>query len=370
LGRVYGYFFKLGHSPRVIIFSSSADLGGSIKVNADLASCLIDLQPLVIFTKRPKNSGYTSLFIKTGIVTKDLHRYVDNKLYHFLNIFWRGVLAEWIRQSKPLAIIGGECIYFYKVLPYVSSRVRRIEVCHLNTWINYSLAFESEISFRVFSTQKVMRDVIELYKENRFIKKQLEKLYFIDNFIEIPPIKYVQNRVLQVLFVGRGSPQKRLHLIGKIALLCKQVSASIEFSFVGSVEEYLPPNLHDFVTFYGNISDVNEMNEIYQRADVLILTSAYEGLPIVVMEMMARGKVVLSTAIDGIPDYITHFNNGLLIFTKIEDEIVKEGVELLRLLEVDKTLLASLGMKARLFAEKNFSKDDFISFYRRLVLGS
>jgi glycosyltransferase involved in cell wall biosynthesis len=369
LGKIYGYLFRLKTRPKVIIFSSSADLGGSIRVNADLATCFIDLQPLVVFTKRPKNNGFAGLFQRAGIVTLDLHRSIDNKFYHFLNIFWRGVLAEWFRQAKPLAIVGGECIYFYKVIPYVSNSVRKIEVCHLNTWILYSLAFESEISFRVFSTKKVMRDVIEVYRKSNFGKQQFDKLRFIDNFIEIPPLRKVQHQALQVLFVGRGSPQKRVHLIGEIALLCKQVNACIEFSFVGDVAAYLPSSLLPSVNLYGNVSDSTKMEEIYQSADVLILTSAFEGLPLVVMEMMARGKVVLSTAVDGIPDYIDHLKNGLLMYAILEDEIINEGVSLLRLLEVDKGMLTSLGFQARLFAEQNFSKDNFMSFYRDLVLG-
>jgi len=369
-GRIYGYLFRIKIRPGIIIFSSSADLGGSIRVNADLATCFIDLRPLVIFTKRPKNNGFINLFQNSSIDTLDLHRFIDNKVFHFINIFWRGVLAEWIMQSKPMAIIGGECIYFYKVIPYVSSTIRKIEICHLNTWIRYSLAFEPEISYRVFSTRKVMRDVVDLYKKNGFGKEQFDKLYFIDNFIEIPPLQKVQHQVMQVLFVGRGSSQKRLHLIGEIALLCKQLSAAIEFSFVGDVADYLPSSLHPFVNLYGNVSGKYLMEEIYQSADVLILTSAFEGLPLVAMEMMARGKVVLSTAVDGIPDYIEHLKNGLLIYSISENEIINEGVSLLRLLEVDKDLLASLGLQARIFAEQNFSKNNFISFYRGLVLGS
>ncbi len=48
------------------------------------------------------------------------------------------------------------------------------------------------------------------------------------------------------------------------------------------------------------------MNKIYNETDILLLTSAFEGLPVVVMMMMAYGRVVISTAVNGIPDYIKH----------------------------------------------------------------
>ena len=53
------------------------------------------------------------------------------------------------------------------------------------------------------------------------------------------------------------------------------------------------------------------------------------------METMARGKVVVSTAVDGIPDYITHKENGLLITETDEEKIIDAGIELLELLITD-----------------------------------
>ena len=44
------------------------------------------------------------------------------------------------------------------------------------------------------------------------------------------------------------------------------------------------------------------MASLYDRADVVVLTSRSEGIPLVLMEAMARGKIVLAPAITGIPD--------------------------------------------------------------------
>ena len=64
-----------------------------------------------------------------------------------------------------------------------------------------------------------------------------------------------------------------------------------------------------------------------------LLTSAYEGLPIAVMEMMAHGKVVVSTAVDGIPDYITNGENGFLLENNTdENKIIEEGISVLKIL--------------------------------------
>ena len=104
------------------------------------------------------------------------------------------------------------------------------------------------------------------------------------------------------------------------------------------------------------------------NSDVLILTSAYEGLPIVVMDMMARGKIVISTAVDGIPDYITHKENGLLITETEEEKIVRQGIELLKLLINDHDLRSQIGIKSYQYAIKHFSGETFCQSYREILI--
>jgi glycosyltransferase involved in cell wall biosynthesis len=100
----------------------------------------------------------------------------------------------------------------------------------------------------------------------------------------------------------------------------------------------------------------------------LILTSAYEGLPIVIMDMMARGKIVLSTAVDGIPDYITHLENGMLITEKDETKIVQQGVELLRLLLTRPDLKREMERRSYQYALRHFSGETFCHSYRKFLL--
>jgi len=46
--------------------------------------------------------------------------------------------------------------------------------------------------------------------------------------------------------------------------------------------------------------------------DVLVLTSAWEGLPRVCPQAMAAGRPIVATAVDGIPEAVLHGRNGLL----------------------------------------------------------
>jgi glycosyltransferase involved in cell wall biosynthesis len=367
-GKFSSFFFPLKSHHQLFIFSPSADIGGSIRVNADLCKCLADKSPLVIFSKKPKNNEFIHLFKIEGVRTIDLHRYVDNKLYHFINFFFRGVISTWINKAQHPVIVGGESLFFYKVLPYIKKESRRIDICHLNTWFNYSQAFLNYLDARVFSTEKIKRDAANLYKRNNLPAKYFSRLHFIDNKIDIPTYVKSKNEILSVVYIGRGAPQKRVHLIAAIAKKMFDAKIKIHFSFVGDVEKVVNPSDLPFATFYGNIQDKNKMEKIYQESDVLLLTSAYEGLPLVVMEMMAYGKVIVSTAVGGIPDYIQDGENGFLIENaNDENRIVDSGVKVLSNLVGNESLLEKIGEANRKYAEGHFSEQAFCKNYRNVL---
>jgi glycosyltransferase involved in cell wall biosynthesis len=370
LGKIMSPFFRLKTKHKIFIFCSSADIGGSIQVNIDLCSCFIDQSPLVIFSKKPKNNEFLPFFKMEGLTTIDLHRHVDNKLYHFVNFFYRGVISSWINKIKNPIVLGGESLFFYKVLPHIKKEAKRIDICHLNTWFNYSQAFIKDLDARIFSTPKLRREMEALYTKNNLPAPYYTRLHFIDNKVNIPAHSEKVNETLQVVFIGRGSPQKRVHIIAAIAKKMNEMKLNLHFSFVGDVEKIIDPGDYPYCTFYGNVKDKNKMQEIYNKSDILLLTSANEGLPIAVMEMMAHGKTVVSTAVGGIPDYITHGENGFLIENyRDENKIIEEGIWILTNLLNNKILLQKVNKKSRSYAEEHFSGKAFCENYEKVLFG-
>jgi len=69
--------------------------------------------------------------------------------------------------------------------------------------------------------------------------------------------------------------------------------------------------LKERVTLLGHVPH-EQMDSLYERADVVVLTSRSEGIPLVLMEAMARGKVVLAPAITGIPELVIRGQTGFL----------------------------------------------------------
>jgi colanic acid/amylovoran biosynthesis glycosyltransferase len=70
-------------------------------------------------------------------------------------------------------------------------------------------------------------------------------------------------------------------------------------------------DLEDHVRLLGHVPR-ERMSSFYDQADVVVLTSRSEGIPLVLMEAMARGKIVLAPAITGIPELVLAGRTGFL----------------------------------------------------------
>ncbi len=78
-------------------------------------------------------------------------------------------------------------------------------------------------------------------------------------------------------------------------------------------------DLEKHVSLLGHVAR-DDMNALYDRADVVVLTSRSEGIPLVLMEAMARGKIVLAPAITGIPELVIAGKTGFLYESGSLDE--------------------------------------------------
>jgi colanic acid/amylovoran biosynthesis glycosyltransferase len=74
------------------------------------------------------------------------------------------------------------------------------------------------------------------------------------------------------------------------------------------IREY---GLHERVRLLGNVPR-DQQDPLYQRADVCVMTSRSEGIPLVLMEAMARAKIVVAPAITGIPELVVAGLTGFL----------------------------------------------------------
>lgn len=68
--------------------------------------------------------------------------------------------------------------------------------------------------------------------------------------------------------------------------------------------------VYDSVRFVGYQSNTPDWLAL---ADLTVLPSYYEGLPLVAIESLAAGKTIVATAVDGTPDVVIHGETGLTV---------------------------------------------------------
>jgi len=118
----------------------------------------------------------------------------------------------------------------------------------------------------------------------------------------------------RLLFVGRYVVQKNVILFLRAL---EGVSEQFETTLVGNGE--LEAELKEAtkklqlqnVRFYG-VAQGSELRALYQNADVFVLPSAWEGMPLVLLEAMAMGLPIVGTDIPGIRDVAAQGQNGML----------------------------------------------------------
>jgi glycosyltransferase involved in cell wall biosynthesis len=111
------------------------------------------------------------------------------------------------------------------------------------------------------------------------------------------------------------------------------------------------------------------IGNIYSRAHILMLTSSTEGFPMVIMEAMAHGCVILSTAVGDIPYHVRNNENGFLfINTDNEVSIIKEATEKITWLKNNRDHVTRIAANNIEYAKNNFGIERFNKDYRELLL--
>jgi glycosyltransferase involved in cell wall biosynthesis len=121
--------------------------------------------------------------------------------------------------------------------------------------------------------------------------------------------------------------------------------------------------------FTGPVPD-GDLATLYERADLFVHPTLFEGSSLVTLEAMAHGKPVVGTAVGGIPDKIEEGVNGFLVPQGDEEALAKAVVKALSL----GPKLAGLGIEGRRRVETDFSwthrARQLMNLYGQVLQGS
>lgn len=166
--------------------------------------------------------------------------------------------------------------------------------------------------------------------------------------------------------VGRIVPVKGLELFLEVAGVLRRETKFVRFSVLG--DGPLRGELSRRAASLG-ISECVEFLAprpdpfgYYDSLDLYLNTSWHEGLPLSVVEAMACGKPVVSSAVGGIPEIVVHGEHGFLVEGREANRFAERCLMLMR----DDQLRTTMGERASTAARSRFSAGAMADAYRRL----
>lgn len=196
-----------------------------------------------------------------------------------------------------------------------------------------------------------------------------ERIYVHHMGINMEQFSYLgsENKTTLVNFltIGRLTEKKGIDTTISVITALRKDGIECRLKIIGDgeqrkeLEKQIKENkMEDFIQLLGWQSQ-EEINQAIEKSDLLLQLSRtasngdMEGIPVVLMESMAKGKLVLSTKHSGIPELIDDDENGWLVF---EDSVI-ETVEKIKSILDQPESWETIGWNARNKIQNEFNID-------------
>lgn len=172
----------------------------------------------------------------------------------------------------------------------------------------------------------------------------------IPHKLEDDPSKQMKEYTYKVLCIARLSSQKKVDLFLKVATLLPQYA----FIWIGNQHAYTEEHPSN-VFFMGSLPDAGAYNEY---ADVFMLPSNYEGLPMTIIETMSLAKPVVASNVGGISEIVVNGENGYTV-----ENTPEEFVEKLQYILEKPGVCSEFSQKALAFYKKTLTMNKMVDSY-------
>ncbi len=171
-----------------------------------------------------------------------------------------------------------------------------------------------------------------------------------------------QGRALRAVFLGRLDAQKGLERLG---LIIAATQGWVEWRVAGkAVLGGPPPELG--VEVEPPAESAAELDALYGWADLLLLPSRFEGVPLTILEAQRLGCVPIATDVGAVAEIIAHGEDGWLLENGGDGDVAAAAVAALRALDADRERLARMSRQAATRLEAARWEDTMGDFLRWL----
>ena len=185
---------------------------------------------------------------------------------------------------------------------------------------------------------------------------------YIDCDISHRPTRLTNPHRLRFLFMGRVHVSKGIEEIVEAAEILAQRGYSFDVELCGDgpargwlereVSRRTLTGNRPYLIYSGSVDGAEKISAL-RRSDVILLPSYQEGFPYTMLEGAKFGLPMIATAVGGIPDFIRHRYNGMLIRESNAELLAGEMEYAIR----HPRLIHEMGRRAQLQVEAEFSFD-------------
>ncbi|WP_455264313.1 glycosyltransferase family 4 protein [Phascolarctobacterium sp.] len=288
-------------------------------------------------------------------------------------------LALVLQYKNIMDKLKPDIIFSYTIKPNIygtiASNGKYRQVCNITgtgaTFLKKSLVSEIckflyRISikncYKVFFQNKGDRD---FFVQNKLVKKNYAMLpgsgCNLDEHLYVP---MPDSKIIRFIFIGRVMKLKGIDEYLEAAKVIKAKYPNTEFLIAGWIEDekyktiidkYVREKIVNYIGFRKNIGDW------ISKCNCTVLPShGGEGVPNVLLESAATGRICIGSKINGTSDVIDDGVTGYLFETGNSCDLAEK---IARVINLSKEERATMGLRARKKIEKEFNRQIVIDSY-------
>lgn len=351
------------------------ETGGGERVHADIMASVTDLHPTCLITHISRNDDMKEAF-------ESFANLINLERWGWKRSFKKKMIqkvAEVINNKPEAIVFGCNSHFFYDLLPYLSESITKIDLMHTYlgdqdfqwSFERYSLPVVEHLTKRVVLGEGHKSKLASFYQQHQV--NSPPETVVIHNKVNTPDTEVSKpiSAELNILFVARNTFEKRPYLFLEIARQSLQKKLPLRFIMIGDFENFIkeaPKN----VTITGRITSTTELNNFYNNAHVILITSIFEGFPLVLLEGMSRGVIPISTDVGEVATFVNEETKTGFIISNDNDDNYLVDKFVGRLIHIIKNPeeASIVSLNVQKLVRRNFSESVFVQKYRDLLTSS
>lgn len=198
-----------------------------------------------------------------------------------------------------------------------------------------------------------------------YVSQMTKNIKVIYNPIEISKWKTEKNDYVEnsILYVGTVAEEKGVGDLVEACRMLREQDIPVTLRIVGkwgtyamNLEKYVEENHFDWCSFDGSLPR-EELQKLYSQAKISCFPSWWENMPLVCLEAMLAGNVVIGSQNGGMAEIITNGKDGFLVAPR-NSKVLAECIN--KALTSDKDSVAEMKKNALYKIQENFSTEAII----------